>query len=150
MSYQKFHDMDVIALQLRAGNTHTLQFILEQFSPALCYFAARLTDNETAATDIAEEAVLKLWDARKQFQSFTAIRNFLYASTRNGCFQYVKNWQQGIKDDDIWLHIWQETETYVEHEIIRAEVLRQVYNNIDQVPQLQSNNIYSVHDNNRY
>ena len=134
MSYPKFHDMDIIVLRLRAGDTHAFQYILDQFCPALCYFASRLTDNESAAESIVEQTVLKLWNKRQQFLTQEAVKEFLYASTRDACFLYVKNWQQGIKDDNIWQQIWQETESYIQHEIIRAEVLRQFCNKIDQIP----------------
>lgn len=143
MDYQKHPVNDMIALQLRAGNRHAYQFIHNEFSPALCFFAARLTGDEGAGSNIVEQVVLKLWAERKRFYSLAAIRDFLYASAREGCFQFVKKHQQNLKDDLTWLAIWQETEVYIQREIIRAEVLRQVSNNIENSPGLPVNNIHS-------
>ena len=149
MSYQKFHDRDVVALQLRAGNTHAFQFILDQYCPAVCFFATRLIDDEAAAADIVEEAVVQLWAARRRFYSLAAIMNFLYASTRNGCFQHVKKGQPTLTDE-VWLQIWQETESYVQHEVIRAEVLREVCSNIGQVRFLQPDNMHARPDSHHF
>lgn len=143
MDYQKFFTNDKIALELRAGNRQAYRFIFDQFSPALCFFATRLTGDEWAAINIVEQVVLKLWDERKRFYSLVAIRDFLYASAREGCFLFAKKLQPKLKDDLTWLAIWQETEYYVQLEIIRAEVLRQVSNNIDHLPSLVENSIYS-------
>jgi|GEM_PF-1255066 len=143
MDNQKFPTNDVIALELRAGNRYAYQFILNQFSPALCFFAARLTGEEGVASNIVEQVVLKLWDERKRFYSLAAIRDFLYASAREGCFLFAKKLQPTLKDDLTWLAIWQETESYVQREIIRAEVLRQVSNNIDHLPDLLVSNTHS-------
>ncbi|WP_162915716.1 RNA polymerase sigma factor [Paraflavitalea soli] len=137
MDYQTFTANDAIALQLRADNIHAYQFILDQFSPALCFFATRLTGDEWAAAHITEQVALKLWDERKRFYSVAAIRDFLYASARDGCFRFVKKHQSHLKDDLTWLAIWQKTEGYIQCEIIRAEVLRQVSNNIEHLPCLR-------------
>lgn len=149
MSYQKFHDRDVIALQLRSGNAQAFQYILDQFCPALCFFATRLTDDEVAAAGIVEEVIVKLWEARRRFYSLAAIRNFLYASTRNGCFNHVKKGQPSLSDQ-VWLQIWQETESYVQHEVIRAEVLREVCNHIGQAPFLRPGNVQSSPDSHHF
>lgn len=143
MDDQKFPINDVIALRLRSGNKYAYRFILDQFSPALCFFATRLTGDERVAAKVVEEVVLKLWDERKRFYSLVAIRDFLYASAREGCFLYVKKHQSTLKDDLTWLAIWQETESYIQCEIIRAEVLRQVSNNTMHLPGLVENNIHS-------
>lgn len=115
MGYPKFHDRSIIALKLRAGNTDAFQYILDEYGPALCFFASRLTGNETAATVIAEEAILELWEARKQFYSLTAIRNFLYTRTYDGCRLRLQKDRTSFIDNDL-----------IQQEIIRAEVLRQI------------------------
>lgn len=147
MDYQAFHDPDVIATALRAGNRDAFQFIIHQFGPALCFFATRLTGNELAAARIAEAVIVKLWASRKKFYSLIAIRNFLYASTREGCFLHIKKQQPAILDEQGWLQLWQKTESYVQCEVIRAEVLRQVCNNIDHRPLLPSTFVHArVHN----
>ncbi len=133
MSYPKFHERSVIALKLRAGNTHAFQYILDEYGPALCFFASRLIGNETAAASIAEEAVLQLWQVRKQFYNLTAIRNFLYASTCDGCRLYLQKKQARTIDND-----------QIQQEIIRAEVLRQVSHKPPRVSISVPDTIYSI------
>lgn len=133
MSYPKFHDRSAVALKLRAGNTHAFQYILDEYGPALCFFASRLTGNEAAATMIAEEAVLQLWEMRKQFYSLTTIRSFLYTSTYDGCRLHLQKEQARIIDND-----------QIQQEIIRAEVLRQVRHKKTRVSIATPDIIYSI------
>ncbi|WP_315817746.1 sigma-70 family RNA polymerase sigma factor [Paraflavitalea speifideaquila] len=137
MDDQSFSNEDVIAAQLKVGNREVFQFLVDQYSPALYFFATRLTGNELAGPRLVETVILKLWKARKGFRTQAGIKNFLYASMREACFQYVKDQQPDLADAQTWLTIWQETEGYIQREIIRAEVLRQVCNHIDHIPLLQ-------------
>lgn len=133
MSYPKFHERSAVALKLRAGNSHAFQYILDEYGPALCFVASRLTGNETAAASIAEEALLQLWTARKQFYSLTAIRNFLYAGTCDGCRLYLQKRQARTIDND-----------QIQQEVIRAEVLRQVSQKLSRVSISVPDTIYSI------
>ena len=132
MSYPKFHDRSAVALKLRAGNTDAFQYILDEYGPALCFFASRLTGNAAAATEIAEEAVLQLWEMRKRFYSLTAISNFLYTSTYDGCRLHLQKEQRVIDNDQI------------HQEIIRAEVLRQVRHKKSRISFTTPDTIYSI------
>jgi len=127
MSYPTFHGTEVIMQDLRAGDVPTFKIILKQFYAAICFFANRLTDNPAVAEDIAGEAFLALWKERQQFDNPEAITAFLYDHASKASMAFVKNWQKGIKDDNVWLQIWKETETYIQHEIIRAEFLRALH-----------------------
>jgi len=127
MSYPAFHDTEVIVQHLHDGDARTFKSILTQFYPALCFFANRLTNDPAVAENIAAETMDALWHARKQFTTLDTVKFFLYDHATKASLEFVKNWQKGIKDDDVWLQIWKETETYIQHEIIRAELLRHLY-----------------------
>jgi len=127
MSYPAFHDTEVIVQHLHEGDAHTFKSILTQFYPALCFFANRLINDPVAAENIAAETMDALWHARKQFINLDTVKFFLYNHATKASLEFLKNWQKGIKDDEVWLQIWKETETYIQHEIIRAEVLRHLY-----------------------
>jgi RNA polymerase sigma-70 factor (ECF subfamily) len=127
MSYPAFHDTEVIVQHLHDGDARTFKSILTQFYPALCFFANRLTNDPAVAENIAAETMDALWHARKQFTNLDTIKFFLYDHATKASLEFVKSWQKGIKDDEVWLQIWKETETYIQHEIIRAELLRYLY-----------------------
>jgi len=126
MSYPTSHETRAIMQPLHAGDDAMFQYV-QQFYPALCYFSGRLTGNDEAAEEIATEAVSAFWQSRRQFTRLDQVTCFLYDHARKGSLAFVKNWQRGIKDDQVWTQIWKETETYVQHEMIRAEVLRHLY-----------------------
>lgn len=130
MNHPAFHDTEIIMQHLQEGDIRTFKSILNQFYPALCYFAHKLTDNPAAAETIAEEAMTALWQARQQFDNPETVKSFLYDHATKASFAFIKNWQKGIKDDTIW--------TQVQHEIIRAEVLRHLYHQKHNMQSLRS------------
>lgn len=113
MSYQQNKEGNTIALQLRAGDPNAFQYLMDEYGPALYLFAIRLTGHEATAADIVEEALLQLWETREQFYTLTAIGNFLYASTGDGCRRHLQKQQAAPVDK----HTLQQA-------LIRAEVIR--------------------------
>jgi RNA polymerase sigma-70 factor (ECF subfamily) len=138
MDDQLFSNKPIIATQLRAGNREVFQFLIDQYAPALCFFATRLTGNEQMAPRLVETVIIRLWKARRGFHTQAGIKNFLYNSMREACFQYLKDQQPDLADAQTWLAIWQDTEGYIQREVIRAEVLRQLCNHIDHNQSLHS------------
>jgi DNA-directed RNA polymerase specialized sigma24 family protein len=119
MNHPAFHDTEIIMQHLQEGDIRTFKSILNQFYPALCFFANKLTDNPAVAETIAEEAMTALWQARQQIDNPDMVKSFLYDHVTKAGFAFIKNRQQGIEDDMVWIQI--------QHELIRTELLRQLY-----------------------
>jgi DNA-directed RNA polymerase specialized sigma24 family protein len=119
MNHPAFHDTEIIMQHLQEGDIRTFKSILNQFYPALCYFANKLTDNPAIAETIAEDAMTALWQARQQFNNPGMVNSFLYDHAAKASVAFAMNRQKGIEEDTIWVQ--------VQHEIIRAEVLRHLH-----------------------
>lgn len=108
--------------------------VFDNYYPALCVFASRLTQNVIAAEDIAQETLVKLWEKREDFQNVHAIRSFLYITTKNACFNFMKRMQTGEKNHEEWSQTWDESEDFVLNQLTRAEVLREIYQMLNMLP----------------
>lgn len=132
MIHPDFHDMEPIMQDLYTGNIQALQFIVDQYYPTLCYFANRLTDDPSMAETIAEESIARLWKSRQQMPDAKAVVVFLFTHARDASFACMKNLQPGIKEEEAWQAIWNETSQYIQCEMIRAEVIRKLCYSIHQ------------------
>lgn len=119
---------------INIGDRDIFNSIFHQYYKTLCYFAERITESHSDAEDIVEELFVKLWNKQQPFESEQHLKAFLYRSTKNACLDFLKLTERAnnrhtlfFMDNDQW------EESYL-NEIIRAEVLREVYNAIEHLP----------------
>ncbi|WP_353196423.1 RNA polymerase sigma-70 factor [Parapedobacter defluvii] len=123
--------------QLHRGNQAAFDALFRMFHPALCFFARRLASGlpKGQAEEIVQDAFLKLWQRRTNFSDLSAIKAFLYIATRNACLNYIEKEQVRSRRHEQYLHSVDEVEDAVVEEIIYAEVLREVSQAIDTLPE---------------
>jgi RNA polymerase sigma-70 factor (family 1) len=134
MSSSKKLQSNFSIASFKAGQPAAFSSVFDHYYPALCYFATRLIQDVTAAEDIAQETLIKLWEKHEAFHNVHAIRSFLYITTRNACFNFMKRLQVGEKNHEEWSQVWDEYEDFVLNQLTRAEVLREVYNMLNMLP----------------
>lgn len=118
----------------RQGKEKSFTEIFRQLYPALCYFALRITDNQAAAEDIAGESFLKVWDRRKQFYHFNVLKSYLYTTTRNASINWLKQSQRQKASEMGRAALAETDESYILEDIVKAELLREIYNVLDNLP----------------
>jgi RNA polymerase sigma-70 factor (family 1) len=69
--------------RLQAGDVTALDEVLQRYWHPLVSYAAGLLDDHDRAEDVAQEAILRLWDRRSQWAPSPKLRAFLYRITRN-------------------------------------------------------------------
>jgi len=119
---------------INIGDRNNFNSIFHQYYKALCYFAERITESHNDAEDIVEELFVKLWNKQQHFESEQHLKAFLYRSTKNACLDFLKLSERAnnrhtlfFMDNDQW------EESYL-NEIIRAEVMREIYRAIENLP----------------
>jgi RNA polymerase sigma-70 factor (family 1) len=120
-------------IDFRQGQSRAFTYVFEHYYPALRFFATRLTQNPPAAEDIAQETFIKLWEKHTGFHT-QAIKAFLYITTRNACFNFMKREQADAKNHRDWSRAWNESEDYVLNQVTRSEVMREVYVILEMLP----------------
>jgi RNA polymerase sigma-70 factor, Bacteroides expansion family 1 len=108
--------------------------LFKRYYPRLCHFAWQFVHDRGQAEDIAQDAFMAYWSNQQAIaDDDTAIKNFLYSSVRNACF----NLSRHEKVVQRFLGMYQ-PDTFEESEvmakIIRSEVLNEIYTIIQSMP----------------
>ncbi|AEV99964.1 hypothetical protein A4D02_25245 [Niastella koreensis] len=127
-------EIDIIDT-LKKGGPDALQSLLKQFYSPLCLFAERLVADSAAAEDIVGESFIKLWNRRGDFESTQNIKAFLYITVRNACLNYLKQAKRDSLNQKQLAYLTGEKEEFILNEMIRAEVLKEIMNEINNLPE---------------
>ena len=127
-------DNDIID-SLRKGDPDALQTLLKHYYSALCLFAERLLGDSAAAEDIVGESFVKLWNKRTNFENHQNLKAFMYITVRNACLNYLKQAKRDSLSKKQLAYLTGEKEEFVLNEMIRAEVLKEIMNEIDNLPE---------------
>ena len=109
--------------------------VFHLFNPALCFFARRLVNDGAIAQDIVTDVFVKFWQKQSDFQTVYSAKAFLYISTRNACLNHNQQVQYQARIRENIRQQSSEVETHEMNEVIHAEVLRQVYNIVNDLPE---------------
>lgn len=119
--------------QLNAGNEKAFQYIFGLFYERLCFFARGITQNDLQAEDLVQDAFLQLWKHKEGFDSFRAVKAFLYLAVKNAGRNLLKH------DKVVNRHARTQQnpapEEAVLHRMIEAEVLADVRTALSRLPE---------------
>lgn len=90
MKDKEFIERKEFITAFQAGNEKTFQCVYNALYTHLCIYTFRIIKNEQEACDITQEAFIKLWEVRKNFNSWLTIRAYLYTLVRNAALNYLK------------------------------------------------------------
>ena len=119
----------------RNGEPPALHSLLKLFYGPLCLFAERMVMDRPAAEDIVGETFIKLWNKRANFETIQNVKAFLYISTRNACLNWLKQAQRDSLSKKQLAYLTSEREEFILNEIIRAEVLQEIMQEIERLPE---------------
>jgi len=119
----------------KKGGPEALQSLLKQFYSPLCLFAERLLADRAAAEDIVGESFIKLWNKRTNFESTQNIKAFMYITVRNACLNHLKQSKRESLSKKQLAYLTGEKEEFVLNEMIRAEVLKEIMQEINKLPE---------------
>ncbi|MBO9203976.1 MULTISPECIES: RNA polymerase sigma factor [Niastella] len=120
---------------LKNGGPEALQTLLKQFYSPLCLFAERLLTDRAAAEDIVGESFIKLWNKRSDFETTQNIKAFMYITVRNACLNHLKQAKRDSLSKKQLAYLMGEKEEFVLNEMIRAEVLKEIMQEINNLPE---------------
>lgn len=120
---------------LKKGDTRALHALHDLYYPALRNFAISLVDDGPAAEDIVAEVFVILWKKHEDFETIQNIKAFLYISSRNACINHIKKLQRDtVMKSALTNFLSIDYEEFALNEMIRAEVLQQIYEAIEALP----------------
>lgn len=138
----KLSDGELIAL-LKAGDERAFDRLFRKFYPALCFFAGRYLTVKGLAEEVVQDAMLKLWQRRADFDTFNALKAFLYISIKNACLDGIASEKRKINRDSNWYLQQEHFEHDIQEQIIQSEVLTEISQAIAMLPE-QCRNIMKM------
>ena len=120
---------------LKGNRQWVFDRVFDEYFPQMQFFATRLTGDAEEARDIVNQVFLSLWNLRANFATLVNIKAFLYITTRNSCFNYLRHRQRqeaGKKAYENRLDIADEQN--MELRMIEAEVMQIIYKKIEELP----------------
>lgn len=77
--------------QLQLGNERAYQYLFDHHYPILCHLANRYIRDSFMAESIVDDCIFHLWEKREILQINKSIRQYLSASVRNRCLDYLNS-----------------------------------------------------------
>lgn len=111
------------------------KILFNEFYPALVQFAFSFINNEEAAKDIVQEIFIRIWEKKVKFENELLLRKYLYLSTQNKCFTYLRDRKvQHYHKQQIIDNYQEQEESNIIHSLIKEEVYRQLLSSVEQLP----------------
>lgn len=112
----------------------TFDFAFREYYSALCFFARSIVIIEEDAKDIVQECFIKFWN-QKKIDNPELLRSHLFLSVRNRCIDHLrrKKIKKRIEGELTIEEASQGTEYF--DELVFAELVRQVIEHIEQLPE---------------
>ncbi|MFA8435077.1 MAG: RNA polymerase sigma-70 factor [Marinifilaceae bacterium] len=114
---------------MKRKRTEFRQFF-EGFYPMLCLFAQKYVQDTDVASDMVQDAFIKLWKGKEDFENENAVKGFLYTVTRNNCLNYIKH-NKIVLDYSVQA---MESEQFFRDHIIEEETYKSIHDAIEVLP----------------
>lgn len=128
-------DLDVI----HQWDNHSMEVLYDCFYKALVTFSTQMVGDQQAAEDIVQEVFFGVWKQKNQFRTAGSMKAYLFNAVRNeslNTLRHRKVRQETINEVQEQYKSMQLT-IDEDEELHKAEVYRQMFLAIDQLPQRQ-------------
>jgi RNA polymerase sigma-70 factor (family 1) len=133
MSHLRFNNKEVGAGVKSVPNSLNFERLFKSYYPRLCYYANQILGDNDAVDDMVQDAFVKFWNKLSDFENEVASKTFLYITVRNACLNLLRH-QKVEQRFTRQLDSEPVEEGYNLTEIIKAEVLGEIYHAIEQLP----------------
>jgi RNA polymerase sigma-70 factor (family 1) len=128
-------DIQDHVLAFQRGEEKGFTYFFNSLYPALLYYAFRILNDKPSAEDVVGESFIKIWERHATFSHPKVIKSWLYTTVRNGCLNRLQQQQRTmIQHEKLARYQEGAHESYALHDIIRAEVIRELHENIESLP----------------
>lgn len=101
------------------------KFFFEDYFEPVFRFARKYTEDESVARDLAQDAFIRLYERREDFDAIEKAKSFVYTTVKNLCLDYIKH--QKIEKKYTSLQPQEAESQNFLHEITYQETLRLLY-----------------------
>lgn len=114
-----------------------LDVLFKQYHRSLLYFAKSMVREQETAEELVADSFVKLWQLRETFEDAGKVKAFLYIATKNACLNHVNSVHARQTFDGEVLEVLQSMDPNSYAQIVRAELLQQIYDEVMMLPDKQ-------------
>jgi RNA polymerase sigma-70 factor (family 1) len=118
----------------RYGDSEAFSCLYRQHHQPLTQFSRQLINNEQHAEEIVTDVFIKLLRKRNDFDSTQDIKTFLYVTTRNACYDYLRYAAYTESAQREVLDLAEEAEEEGDQDEAKAKVLHTIYQEVEHLP----------------
>ncbi|RAJ08469.1 RNA polymerase sigma-70 factor (ECF subfamily) [Chitinophaga skermanii] len=100
----------------------------------LCYYTQQITQQQTAAEDIATDTFIKLLEGNFQFATLAKLKSFMFTVAHNAALDFIKSEKRHQLAHEEIEKVQSTTQAPYEYARIQSEALQAVYHEIEQLP----------------
>ncbi|WP_127125614.1 RNA polymerase sigma factor [Pseudoflavitalea rhizosphaerae] len=116
------------------GEEAAFEQVYKTYFKRLAYFANKLIGDPEQAEDITTEALLKLWDRRRQFDNPSHIKSWLYLTVRNACVNHLQETERHNRSHQEIGYLTTVNEEDHDRHRIDAELINEIYQQLQTLP----------------
>ncbi|MCK7554082.1 RNA polymerase sigma-70 factor [Chitinophaga sedimenti] len=135
MSQESSYNEQQLLRGLISGDMSHYSYVFKEYYSALCLYATRIIGEPGHAEDIVQDVFEKLWQKRSSFENLRHLKDFLYKATRNASLNFLKGTQHSMERQAAFLYEQEGAAAGDDLDIIRMEVFRAIYREIDNLPE---------------
>jgi RNA polymerase sigma-70 factor (ECF subfamily) len=126
--------MQNIIEDIKKGDKDSFKEFFDDYYPILCVFAEKYLKTPDKSKDAAQEALVKFWEKKDEFNDLKGVKNFLYVVVKNNCINILK---KSKKNEDLSSLKELESESFFKKNIINQETFAIVRNAVNSLPDRQ-------------
>ncbi|HWY33543.1 MAG TPA: sigma-70 family RNA polymerase sigma factor, partial [Nitrosopumilaceae archaeon] len=130
--------------ELQNGDEACFTTIFNQFYAPLVLYAYRITNDQSAAEDIVENAFINLWNKRHILSEIRSLKSYLYAIARNGCISWIRKNKRDISRNNEISAIEEVSERTILESMIYSETMSMIYAAMEKLPP-QCKRVFLMH-----
>ena len=117
--------------KVRSGDTKAFGRLFISLYPVTCSIAYHYLNDESESRDVAQEAFIKWWGKRKDFNDIAALKSFLHITVRNLSLNHIRDHRKEVKMPERLPEI---PDLDFDLLVIEEEAIETLYSAIDQLP----------------
>jgi RNA polymerase sigma-70 factor, ECF subfamily len=82
---------DILFQNIKKGDKKSFEQLFKLYYAPLCLFSHKFIADNDECEEIVQGFFMKLWDKREKIEINTSVKNYLFSSVRNSCFNYLKH-----------------------------------------------------------
>ncbi|MCW3804539.1 RNA polymerase sigma-70 factor [Plebeiibacterium marinum] len=117
--------------RIKRGDVSAFEELFRQFYPSMCVVAKSYVKDDTFSEDIVQEAFIKLWNSKENYNDINSLKSFLYVMVKNLSLNHLRKDALGKKYTKELDNSFQND---ISHKIVEEESYRIIYEAVNNLP----------------